>query len=175
MMHRISRRLDGRPLLVPIDEGWQVAQDPTWQKLLFEKARTIRSRGGVLIFITQSPADAARQGVAEALVEQFPTQIHFANRRAQMADYVNGLKRTPREYEIIAELRENEGMALISHEGGSSRVIQLMMKGLDDERAILSIPEHLLRILESVRASVGDDPATLLAEFHRRRKEAASA
>lgn len=171
LMHRIALRLDGRPFLVPMDEGWLAAENSIFAPLIFAQARTIRSRGGVLVFITQSPADAAKEGIAEALVEQFPNQIHMANPRAKKAHYVDGLKRTEREYQIIRSLPPGEGMFLLS-QGTKSQVCQLLMDGLDDEQSTLSTPEELLTLLDQVRAEVGEDHRTLIPEYHRRRKDA---
>jgi type IV secretion system protein VirB4 len=170
LMHRVRLRLDGRPLLIPIDEGWQIADDPVWAPLLFAQARTIRSKGGVLVFITQSPEDAAKEGVSAALLEQFPNQIHLANPQARKEHYVDAFKRTEREYEIIRKLPVGQGWALLC-QGDKSDVVQLLLDGMDDFQTVLSTPEKLLTVLDRARADVGDNPALLLSEFHRRRKE----
>jgi type IV secretion system protein VirB4 len=170
IMQRISMRLDGRPFLIPIDEGWLVVNNATFAPLIFDLARRIRSLGGVLVFITQSPSDAAKAGIAEAMVEQFPNQIHMANPRAQKHHYVDGLKRTEREYEIIRRLPPEQGMFLLA-QGNRTVVGQLLMTGLDDVMMTLSTPQDLLELLDESRDMVGDDPQALLAEYHRRRKE----
>ena len=80
LFFRIEQRLDGRPLLITVDEGWYVLMESTVFAPAMEKiSRTIRSKNGVLVFITQSPGDPVRAGMGAALVEQFPNQMHFSN------------------------------------------------------------------------------------------------
>lgn len=169
LFHRIELRLDGRPLLIPTDEGWRALLDETFRPAIQRRLRTIRSFNGALVFITQSPADVLQSGIAAALIEQCPTQIHMPNPRASRSDYVEGLKRTPAEYEAVRALPKGSGLFLLC-QGTESLVAQLPLHGMADEIAVLSGREETVRLLDAMPPEVKADPARMLAEFHRLRK-----
>ena len=147
LYHRISLLLDGTPLLIPCDEGWRALTDPTFRDIIEKQLRTIRSRNGAVVFITQSPRDIIDSGIAKILVEQCPTQFHLANPRGTRDDYVDGLKLTPGQYEALRGLQGGEGLFLLV-QGKKSVVAQLPMNGLDSVIRVLSAREEDLRPAE---------------------------
>jgi type IV secretion system protein VirB4 len=52
LFHYIDLMLDGTPILISIDEGWRALEDDVFRPALAAKIRTIRSKGGVIVFIT---------------------------------------------------------------------------------------------------------------------------
>ncbi len=173
LFHRIEMQLDGRPLLIPNDEGWRALLDDTFRPMIDKRLRTIRSFGGAFVFITQSPRDILDSGIAATLVEQCPTQIHMPNPRATADDYVHGLKRTRAEFEALRELPKGSGLFLLC-QGDKSTIAQLPLHGMDDDIAILSGREATVRLMEDVAGNVGDDPADWLPELSRRMRELAA-
>ena len=151
LFHRISLLLDGTPLLVPMDEGWRALLDETFRANIEKQLRTIRSRGGAVVFITQSPRDIIDSGIANILVEQCPTQFHFANPRGTREDYVDGLKLTRGQFEALRGLPGGEGSFLLV-QGGKSVVAQLPMRGLDSFIGVLSAREEDLQRMDRTRA-----------------------
>ena len=144
LFHRISLLLDGTPLLVPMDEGWRALLDETFRANIEKQLRTIRSKGGAVVFITQSPRDIIDSGIANILVEQCPSQFHLANPRGTREDYVDGLKLTSGQFEALRGLQGGEGLFLLI-QGEKSVVAQLPMRGLDDFISVLSAREEDLR------------------------------
>jgi type IV secretion system protein VirB4 len=173
LFHRIELQLDGRPLLIPNDEGWRALLDDTFRPMIDRRLRTIRSFGGAFVFITQSPRDILDSGIAATLIEQCPTQIHMPNPRATEDDYVVGLKRTHAEFAALRELPKGSGQFLLC-QGDKSTIAQLPLHGMDDEIAILSGREATLRLMEDVALKVGEDPAAWMPELSRRMKEMAA-
>jgi type IV secretion system protein VirB4 len=160
LFHRISLLLDGTPLLVPMDEGWRALLDETFRANIEKQLRTIRSKGGAVVFITQSPRDIIDSGIANILVEQCPTQFHFANPRGTREDYVDGLKLTSGQFEALRRLPGGEGLFLLV-QGETSVVAQLPMRGLDGFIRVLSAREEDLRRIDRTRtgsASATGDP-----------------
>ncbi|MBO0739307.1 MAG: hypothetical protein J2P48_22675, partial [Alphaproteobacteria bacterium] len=149
LYHRISLLLDGTPLLLPCDEGWRALIDPTFRSIIERQLRTIRSKNGAVVFITQSPGDIVDSGINRILIEQCPTQLHLANPRASRADYVDGLKRTEGQYEALKGLQPGQGLFLLV-QGTSSAVAQLPLHGLDDFIRVLSAREEDLQSDEVV-------------------------
>ncbi|EGG75329.1 Conjugal transfer protein trbE [Gluconacetobacter sp. SXCC-1] len=57
LFHRIEGRLDGRPTLLVIDEGWLVLDDGDFAGQLREWLKTLRKKNASVVFATQSLAD----------------------------------------------------------------------------------------------------------------------
>ena len=82
LFHRIEGRLDGRPTLLIIDEGWLALDDPTFGAQLREWLKTLRKKNASVVFATQSLADIETSAIAPAIVESCPTRIFLPNERA---------------------------------------------------------------------------------------------
>jgi type IV secretion system protein VirB4 len=83
LFHRIQSRLDGRPTLVIVDEGWLALDDPTFGAQLREWLKTLRKKNASVVFATQSLADIETSPIAASIVESCPTRIFLPNDRAQ--------------------------------------------------------------------------------------------
>ncbi|OUJ10783.1 conjugal transfer protein TrbE, partial [Acetobacter sp. DsW_063] len=82
LFHRIEGRLDGRPTLLVIDEGWLVLDDGNFSGQLREWLKTLRKKNASVIFATQSLSDIANSPIVPAVVESCPTRIFLPNERA---------------------------------------------------------------------------------------------
>lgn len=105
LFHRIEGRLDGRPTLLIIDEGWLVLDDPAFTGQLREWLKTLRKKNASVIFATQSLSDIADSAIAPAIVESCPTRIFLPNERAiepQITAIYRRFGLNDRQIEIIA-------------------------------------------------------------------------
>ncbi len=167
LFHRIEMELDGRPLLIPNDEGWRALLDETFRPMIEKRLRTIRSFNGAFMFITQGAGEVIESGISRVLIEQCPTQIHLANPRATKEDYVDGLKRTETEFDIVRKLPMATGQFLLC-QGSDSMVAQLPLAGLERHVALLSGSEADLRLFR--RLSQADNDLNRVFEvFHKQR------
>jgi type IV secretion system protein VirB4 len=82
LFHRIGGRLDGRPTLIMIDEGWLVLDHPAFAGQLREWFKTLRKKNASVVFATQSLADIDGSSIAPAIIESCPTRIFLPNERA---------------------------------------------------------------------------------------------
>ncbi|RSU61676.1 conjugal transfer protein TrbE [Sphingobium yanoikuyae] len=82
LFHRIEGRLDGRPTLIIIDEGWLVLDSPEFAAQLREWLKTLRKKNASVIFATQSLADIESSAIAPAVIESCLTRIFLPNERA---------------------------------------------------------------------------------------------
>src|SRR5439155_27318623 len=57
LFHRIGDRLDGRPTLLIVDEGWLALDDEGFGGQLGEWLKTLRKKDASVIFATQSLSD----------------------------------------------------------------------------------------------------------------------
>ena len=82
LFHRIEARLDGRPTMIVIDEGWLALDDANFGGQLREWLKTLRKKNACVVFATQSLADIDGSLIAPAIIESCPTRIFLPNERA---------------------------------------------------------------------------------------------
>ncbi|MEY9156323.1 conjugal transfer protein TrbE [Bradyrhizobium japonicum] len=82
LFHRIGDRLDGRPTLLIIDEGWLALDDEGFAGKLREWLKTLRKKNASVIFATQSLSDIDGSAIAPAIIESCPTRLLLPNERA---------------------------------------------------------------------------------------------
>ncbi|TJW70184.1 MAG: conjugal transfer protein TrbE, partial [Mesorhizobium sp.] len=75
LFHRIGDRLDGRPTLLIIDEGWLALDDEGFAAQLREWLKTLRKKNASVVFATQSLSDIDNSGIAPAIIESCPTRL----------------------------------------------------------------------------------------------------
>lgn len=105
LFHRIEGRLDGRPTLVIIDEGWLALDHAAFAAQLREWLKTLRKKNASVVFATQSLADIVGSPIAPAIIESCPTRIFLPNARAlepQIAAIYAGFGLNDRQVEILA-------------------------------------------------------------------------
>lgn len=161
LFHRVEERLDGSPAIIVVDEGWKALDDDIFVRRIKDWEKTIRKRNGIVGFATQSAQDALQSKIASAIIEQAATQIFMANPKAQAADYVDGFGLTAHEFELIRSLPDTARCFLIKH-GNESVVARLNLTGEPEMLTILSGRERTVRLLDEIRAEVGDDPEAWL-------------
>lgn len=169
LFQRVEQLIDGRRIIIVIDEFWKALADEGFRDLAQNKLKTIRKQNGLMLFATQSPRDAINSPIAHTIIEQCPTQVFMPNSRGSRADYVDRFKLTEREYELIARELSNGSRRFIVKQGHNSIVAELNLGGLDDELAILSGRTGNVELADAIRAQVGDDPEVWLPRFHQQR------
>lgn len=150
LLHRLETLIDGRPLIYVMDEFWKVLDGKGGLKEFAKnKQKTIRKQNGLGIFATQSPEDALASDIAAALIEQTATMILLPNPNASRADYIDGLKLTEAEYQVVVSLDERSRCFLIK-QGHASAVCQLNLRGMDDALAVISASTDNIEIAHQV-------------------------
>ncbi|MBR1162974.1 conjugal transfer protein TrbE [Bradyrhizobium elkanii] len=82
LFHRIGNRLDGRPTLIIVDEGWLALDDADFAGQLREWLKTLRKKNASVVFATQSLSDIDGSAIAPAIIESCPTRLLLPNERA---------------------------------------------------------------------------------------------
>ena len=170
LFHRIAERIDGRRLVLDIDEFWKVLGDPAFTDLAQDGLKTWRKQNAFMVFGTQSPADVLRSPIAHAILEQCATQIFLPNAHGQARDYVDGFGLTQEEFRLVREELTPESHRFLVKQGHDSVVVELDLGGMDDALAILSGRASTVALLDRIRAEVGDDYAHWRAPFHAQRR-----
>ncbi|MGO4712176.1 conjugal transfer protein TrbE [Bradyrhizobium sp. 2TAF24] len=105
LFHRIGDRLDGRPTLLIIDEGWLALDDDAFAGQLREWLKTLRKKNASVIFATQSLSDIDGSNIAPAIIESCPTRLLLPNERAiepQITAIYRRFGLNDRQIEILA-------------------------------------------------------------------------
>jgi type IV secretion system protein VirB4 len=105
LFHRIGGRLDGRPTLIIIDEGWLALDDPGFSAQLREWLKTLRKKNASVIFAAQGLADIDGSAIAPVIIESCPTRLFLPNERAlepQIAGIYRRFGLNDRQIEILS-------------------------------------------------------------------------
>ena len=105
LFHRIEARLDGRPTLLIIDEGWLALDDENFSGQIREWLKTLRKKNASVVFATQSLSDIDGSSIAPAIIESCPTRLFLPNERAieqQIATIYRRFGLNDRQIEILA-------------------------------------------------------------------------
>ncbi|MFO1144869.1 MAG: conjugal transfer protein TrbE [Amaricoccus sp.] len=105
LFHRIGDRLDGRPTLLIIDEGWLALDDECFSGQLREWLKTLRKKNASVVFASQSLSDIDGSAIAAAIIESCPTRLLLPNERAiepQIATIYRRFGLNDRQIEILA-------------------------------------------------------------------------
>ncbi|MBV6816064.1 VirB4 family type IV secretion/conjugal transfer ATPase [Xanthomonas campestris pv. passiflorae] len=150
LLHRLEALIDGRPLIYVMDEFWKILDGKGGLKEFAKnKQKTIRKQNGLGIFATQSPEDALASDIAAALIEQTATMILLPNPNASRDDYIEGLKLTDAEYQVVVSLDERSRCFLVK-QGHASAVCQLNLRGMDDALSVISSSTDNIEIMNQV-------------------------
>ncbi|HEY0747367.1 MAG TPA: VirB4 family type IV secretion/conjugal transfer ATPase [Steroidobacteraceae bacterium] len=161
----VKRLLDGRRLVVWMDEFSKLLSDASFEGFAKDGLKTWRKLEGVAAFATQSPSDVLASPIARTLVEQTPTKIFFPNDKATEEDYVGGFGLSLQEYRLLKEGLEPGSRMFLLKQGHHSVVCELNLKGFDYELNVISGRIANIDIMNRLIAEVGPDPELWLPRF----------
>lgn len=168
LFHRVEKLLDGRRLQMFLDEFWKLLKDDYFEDFAENKQKVIRKQNGMMIYGTQSPKDVIKSKIAYTLIEQCATSIFLPNPKATEEDYIDGLKLSKAEFQIIKNLEPRSRQFLIKQDNRSV-VAGLDLTGFNDELAVISGTTENVILLDSIRQEVGDDVEKWMPIFQKRR------
>lgn len=158
LFHRIEERLDGKPTMILIDEGWKALDDEVFSARIRDWLKTLRKRNALVGFATQSARDALESRISTALVEQTATMVFMPNSRARPEDYCDGFGLTEHELALIRTLPAHSRCFLV-RQPDASVVVRLDLSGAPEVLTLLSGRESSVRRLDLLRDAMGDAPA----------------
>ncbi len=170
LFHRLAALVDGRRLVVDIDEFWKALGDEAFRGLAQDGLKTYRKQNALMVFGTQSPADVLRSEISHTILEQCATKIFLPNPNANARDYIDGFGLSEREFRLVREELSPERRQFLVKQGLNSVVVELDLGGLDDELAVLSGRAETVELLDRIRVIHGDDPTQWSKPFHFQRR-----
>ena len=143
LFYRIERKLAaGNPLIIEIDEAWNLFDDPRFVDRIRDWIKTIRKLDGILVFMTQEAADAAKSRIADTLIQSSENKIFFANPQADKATYMDMFRLTEGEFNAVLTMPPKSRLALIRNAEGAAVV-----------STRLDLPAPFYRVLSSTGES----------------------
>ncbi len=158
LFHRIEERLDGKPTMILIDEGWKALDDEIFAARIRDWLKTLRKRNALVGFATQSARDVLESRISTALVEQTATMVFMPNSRARPEDYCDGFGLTEHELALIRTLPAHSRCFLV-RQPDASVVVRLDLSGAPEVLTLLSGRESSVRRLDLLREALGDAPS----------------
>jgi type IV secretion system protein VirB4 len=164
VFHRVSQLLNGEKVIIMLDEGWKMLDDPVFSARIKDWMKTIRKQNGLLGFATQSAKDALGSSVGDAIIEQSPTQVFFPNPRASEKDYCEGFGLSRHELKLVRELTPESRCFLLRH-GTDSVIAKLDLSGMEDFVSVLSGRTETVSVMHQLQKRYGDNPELWLPHF----------
>jgi type IV secretion system protein VirB4 len=168
LVYRIKQSLDGKPVSLYFDEGWQILDNDYWKHQLKQDLPTLRKLNAHIVLATQSPESVVNSALSAQFLDNCATHIFFCNGSANYDKHYRHfnlslsefefLKHTPKERRLFLYKQAEEGV-----------IAKLNLAGMEDELAVYSGNKSTVALLDQIREEVGDDPRKFLKVFHERR------
>ena len=170
LFHLVRQALDGRRLVVWMDEFAKLLGDPAFAGFARDGLKTWRKLNAVAAFATQSPSDVLASPIARTLVEQTPTKVLFPNVEAQRAEYVEGFGLSEREFELVGRELTPGSRRFLVKQGVQGIVCELDLKGFAYELDVISGRAESVALVEQLMAQFGEEPERWLPVFRAQRE-----
>ena len=172
LLHRVAKVLDGRRVVVSIDEFRFYLRNPQFAAVVDNLLLTVRKNNGVVFLSLQMPEHVLESPLGPSIVAQCQTKIMFPSPTADRDVYLSGLKCTEGEFRAVREdMVIGKRCFLLKREEGSV-VCEFDLGGMPEYVAVLSGRANTVRLAEKLRTQLGDAPDKWLPEFLKRYREA---
>ncbi len=172
LLYRVTQILDGRRVVLSIDEFRFYLKNPQFAAVIDNLLLTVRKSNGAVFLSLQMPEHALESPLGPAIVASCQTKIMFPSPTADRDVYINGLKCTEGEYRAVREdMLIGKRRFLLKRERGSV-ICEFDLSGMPEFIAVLSGRANTVRFAEQLRRQFGDEPGHWLPEFQQRYQEA---
>lgn len=148
LLYRTQKMINGEPFVYVFDEFWKMLYATAFQDLIKNKLKTIRKENGFCYFLTQEPNDVLAHPLAPTLVTQLATLVLLENDKASPEHYIDGLKLTESEFELVKAIPESSRQFIVKNAGNTAVAkLDLGGKDMDNVMAVLSgTPDNALLV-----------------------------
>ena len=172
LLYRVTQILDGRRVVLSIDEFRFYLKNPQFAAVVDNLLLTVRKSNGAVFLALQMPEHILESPLGPSIVAQCQTKIMYPSPTADRAVYIDGLKCTEGEYRAVREdMLIGKRRFLLKREQGSV-ICEFDLGAMRDYIAVLSGRANTVRFAEKLRKQLGDEPNRWLPEFMRRYQEA---
>ena len=172
LLYRVTQILDGRRVVLSIDEFRFYLKNPQFAAVVDNLLLTVRKSNGAVFLALQMPEHILESPLGPSIVAQCQTKIMFPSPTADRDIYIGGLKCTEGEYRAVREdLAIGKRRFLLKREQGSV-ICEFDLGEMREYVAVLSGRANTVRLAEDLRRRFGDEPERWLPEFLKRYHEA---
>jgi len=172
LLYRVSQILDGRRVVLSIDEFRFYLKNPQFAAVVDNLLLTVRKSNGAVFLALQMPEHILESPLGPSIVAQCQTKIMFPSPTADRETYIGGLKCTEGEYRAVREeLAIGKRRFLLKREKGSV-ICEFDLGEMREYVAVLSGRANTVRLAEDLRHRFGDEPERWLPEFLKRYNKA---
>lgn len=164
LLYRLDSVLDGRRVLIFMDEFWRYLKDPDTARYTLKKLKTIRKLNGVMVFATQNPEDLLNHPDGANYVQNCVTKIFLPNTGADADKYIEGFKVTPNEFSIIKEMGQHSRMMVVKQDQ-SSVTCKLDLGAFPQALKVFSGTPENNAFLENLIELYGEKPSEWLPYY----------
>ena len=167
LFYRTRKLIDGRPIVLAIDEFWQTDRVAAFQEENNDHLKTIRKKEGAVLLATQSARDALNSPTAHTLKQQVPTKVFFGDEGASREDLVEGLGLTEAEYLAVTQQLPNLRHTFLMKRPGGSVLCRFDLSGTRDKVAVISARAATYDLCNRLIARHGPEPEAWVPHFER--------
>lgn len=172
LLYRVTQILDGRRVVLSIDEFRFYLKNPLFASVVDNLLLTVRKTNGAVFLALQQPEHILENAIGPSIVAQCQTKIFFASPTADHDVYTHGLKCTEGESRAVREdMLIGKRRFLLKREQGSV-ICEFDLSEMPEYVAVLSGRANTVRFAEKLRHQHGDLPDRWLPEFLQRHHEA---
>lgn len=172
LLYRVTQILDGRRVVLSIDEFRFYLKNPQFATVVDNLLLTVRKSNGAVFLSLQMPEHILESPLGPSIVASCQTKIMFASPTADRNIYIDGLKCTEGEYRAVREdMLIGKRRFLLKREQGSV-ICEFDLAGMREYVAVLSGRANTVRFAEQLRRQFGENPDHWLPAFMQRYHEA---
>ncbi|MBS1994663.1 MAG: VirB4 family type IV secretion/conjugal transfer ATPase [Cyanobacteria bacterium SZAS LIN-2] len=165
LFHLTSRLLDGRRMVVGMDEFAKLLDHEAFRSFAKNGLKTWRKIGGMGVFATQSPSDVSQSEIARTVIEQTLTKVFFPNAEASEEEYCGVFGCSTREFELVKHELEAGRREFLIKRPHVSVVGTLDLSGFDFEIDVISGRTRTVDFVNELISDLGPDPSKWLPAF----------
>lgn len=165
LFHLVRQLLDGRRLIVWMDEFAKLLSDPAFSSFAKDGLKTWRKMNAFCVFATQSASDVLESPIARTLIEQTPTKVFFPNPDAHIAESLEGLSLSRRQVALVKDELEPGDRSFLLKQGHHAMVCELDLEGMAGALDVISGRTESVEIVDQLIRQLGEAPDRWLPKF----------
>ena len=167
LFYRTRKLIDGRPIVLVVDEFWRADSVPAFRDENNDHLKTIRKNEGVVLLATQSARDALNSPIAHTFQQQIPTKIFFGDESARREDLVDGMGLSEAEFLAVTQQLPNMRHTFLMKRPGGSVLCRFDLSQARDKIAVLSARRATHDLMNRLIARHGPEPEEWVPHFER--------
>ena len=170
LFYKSLMKKSGRLMLSIVEEFYVPCSYETSEQMVFKTLKAGRLTGEFVGLVSQSPADAIKARIFEAIVEQTPTKILLPNPDAEYRGGYERIGLTKKEFRILKGL-DKESRKFLVKQGGGSTLAYFDLSHCKKFFPIISGSTEGQQECEKIRAVYGNEPDVWIPLFLERMEE----